>query len=81
LKRAIASLIQQIAAKAPGACPIVVSRDEILVECAADQAEAVVAWLRQAMLDGVVALRRRVPVVVAIGSGRTWADAAGRPGA
>ena len=68
-------------AEVPGACPILVSRDEIPVECDAGQATAVAAWLRQAMLDGMVALLRPVPVVVTIGTGRTWADATGRPGA
>jgi DNA polymerase I-like protein with 3'-5' exonuclease and polymerase domains len=45
--------------------------DEIVVECDAGQAEAV-AWLRQAMVDGMAPLIAPVPVVVDVSMGQTW---------
>lgn len=57
----------------PGAAPVIACHDEIVVECDAGQAEAVVAWLRQAMVDGMAPLIAPVPVVVEVSVGRSWA--------
>jgi DNA polymerase I-like protein with 3'-5' exonuclease and polymerase domains len=75
VKRALALLLER-RDQVPGACPILVCRDEILVECEAGQATAVAAWLRRAMVDGRSPLLRPVPVVVDMGTGQTWAEAA-----
>jgi DNA polymerase I-like protein with 3'-5' exonuclease and polymerase domains len=57
----------------PGAVPVIACHDEIVVECDADQAEAVAAWLRQAMVEGMAPLIAPVPVVVEVSVGRSWA--------
>jgi DNA polymerase I-like protein with 3'-5' exonuclease and polymerase domains len=51
---------------------VIACHDEI-VECDADQAEAVAAWLRQAMVDGMQLLIEPVPVVVEVSLGQSWA--------
>jgi DNA polymerase I-like protein with 3'-5' exonuclease and polymerase domains len=48
----------------PGGVPVIACHDEIVVECDADQAETVAAWLRQAMVEGMAPLIQPVPVVV-----------------
>jgi DNA polymerase-1 len=72
LKTALA-LLWERRAQAPGAFPVLVVHDEIVVECDQDQAESVASWLRQAMLDGMQSLLKRVPVEVEVKVGRTWA--------
>jgi DNA polymerase-1 len=57
----------------PGAFPVLVVHDEIVVEADADQADAAAAWLRQAMVDGMAPLIAPVPVEVEVKVGRTWA--------
>jgi DNA polymerase-1 len=56
----------------PGAFPVLFCHDEIVVECDAGQADAVKAWLRQAMLDGMAPLVDPVPVEVEVKTGWTW---------
>jgi DNA polymerase-1 len=56
-----------------GAVPVLVVHDEIVVEVDADRADAVAAWLKQAMLDGMATLVAPVQVEVEISVGRTWA--------
>jgi DNA polymerase I-like protein with 3'-5' exonuclease and polymerase domains len=46
--------------------------DEIVVECAADQAEAVAAWLQAAMVDAMAPFLDPVPVTVEVTVARTW---------
>jgi DNA polymerase I-like protein with 3'-5' exonuclease and polymerase domains len=46
--------------------------DEIVIECDAGQAEAAGAWLKQAMLDGMVPLAAPVPVEVEVTIAPTW---------
>ena len=48
----------------PTAVPVLAVHDEIVVECAAADAEAVKAWLVTAMTDGMAPLCHPVPVVV-----------------
>jgi DNA polymerase I-like protein with 3'-5' exonuclease and polymerase domains len=57
----------------PGAFPVMAVHDEIVVEADAGQADAVAAWLKQAMLDGMAPLIDPVPVGVEVTIGRTWA--------
>jgi DNA polymerase I len=71
LKQAMALLWEQ-REQCPGAFPVLVVHDEIVVECAAEQADAVSAWLRQAMLDGMAPLIDPVPVEVEVRVGQTW---------
>jgi DNA polymerase I-like protein with 3'-5' exonuclease and polymerase domains len=46
--------------------------DEIVVECDAGQADAVAAWLKGAMLDGMAPLAEPVPVEVEVKVAPTW---------
>jgi DNA polymerase I-like protein with 3'-5' exonuclease and polymerase domains len=71
LKLALALLWERRHA-VPGAVPILAVHDEIVVECALEQADAVSAWLQQAMLDGMAPLIDPVPVEVEVRVGRTW---------
>jgi DNA polymerase-1 len=71
LKLALA-LLWERRHEAPGAFPVAVVHDEIVVECEADQAGAAGAWLRQAMLDGMQPLIDPVPVEVEVKASRTW---------
>jgi DNA polymerase-1 len=59
-------------AECPGAFPVLLVHDEIVVECDEDQAETVSAWLKKAMADGMGPLIDPVPVEVEVGVGRTW---------
>jgi DNA polymerase-1 len=72
IKRALA-LLWERRHLCPGAIVVLVIHDEIVVECDADQIEAVMAWLRQAMIDGMAPLIHPVPVEVEIKVGTTWA--------
>jgi DNA polymerase-1 len=72
LKLALA-LLWERRAEVPGAFPVLTVHDEIVIECAADQAEAVRAWLQRAMLEAMEPLIAPVPVEVSISVGTTWA--------
>jgi DNA polymerase-1 len=72
LKQALA-LLWKRRGQCPGAFPVLVVHDEIVVECDEGQADAVSAWLKQAMLDGMAPLIAPVPVEVEVKVGRTWA--------
>jgi DNA polymerase-1 len=65
-------LLWERRALCPGAFPVLVVHDEIVVEAGADQAEAAAAWLRSAMFDGMAPLIDPVPVGVEVEVGRTW---------
>jgi len=71
LKLALA-LLWERRARVPGAFPVLVVHDEIVVECAQDQADTAATWLKQAMLDGMAPLIDPVPVEVEVKIGRTW---------
>jgi DNA polymerase-1 len=59
--------------RVPGAFPVLVVHDELVIECAADQAEAAQEWLRQAMFDAMAPLIDPVPVgEIEAQTGRTW---------
>jgi DNA polymerase-1 len=71
LKQALA-LLWERRAECPGAVPVLVVHDEIVVECDAGRADAVSAWLKTAMLDGMAALVAPVPVEVEVSVAPTW---------
>jgi DNA polymerase-1 len=71
VKRALA-LLWERRAEVPGAFPLLVVHDEIVVECDAEDAEAVKAWLQQAMLDGIAGWLEPVPVEVEVKIVSTW---------
>jgi DNA polymerase-1 len=74
IKRALA-LLWERRSNCPGAFPVLAIHDELVVECAADQAEAAKAWLENAMLDGMASLIAPVPVAVEVTVARTWGGA------
>ena len=71
LKQAL-GLLWERRGQCPGAVPVLVVHDEIVVECDAAQADAVAAWLKQAMLDGMASLVAPVPVEVEVQIAPTW---------
>jgi DNA polymerase-1 len=72
LKLALA-LLWERRQQCSGAFPVLAVHDEIVVECAAEQAEAAEAWLKQAMLEAMAPLIDSVPVEVEVQTARTWA--------
>jgi DNA polymerase-1 len=71
LKLALA-LLWERRDQVPGASPVLAVHDEVVVECAAEEAEKVAAWLRQAMLDGMAPLVEPVPVEVEVKVAPSW---------
>src|SRR5262245_34804847 len=59
----------------PGAFPVLAVHDEIVIEADADQADAVAAWLKRAMMDAMAPLIAPVPVEVEVKVGATWGGA------
>jgi DNA polymerase-1 len=74
MKRALALLYER-RAQCPDAFPVLVSHDEIVVECGEETGDATAAWLLRAMVDGMAPLLRPTPVPVQIGIGKTWRSA------
>lgn len=72
LKRALA-LLWERRTDCPGAFPVLLVHDEIVVECDAGRAEETADWVREAMRDGMAPLIDPVPVEVEVTTGRTWA--------
>lgn len=58
----------------PGAFPVLVVHDEIVVDCAEGQAEQVKQWLTQAMVDGMTPWLKPVPVRVDAKVVQTWGE-------
>jgi DNA polymerase-1 len=71
IKLALA-LLWERRARVPGAVPVAIVHDELLVECNQEQADQVATWLRQAMLDGMAPLIDPMPVEVDVTVARTW---------
>jgi DNA polymerase-1 len=71
LKVALA-LLWERRAEMPGAFPVLVVHDEIVIECDEGQADPACAWLRRAMLDGMAPLLDPVPVEVETTIARSW---------
>jgi DNA polymerase-1 len=66
------ALLWERRSQAPGAFPVLFVHDEIVVECDHDQADAVSAWLRQDMLDGMADWLTHVPVEVEVRTASAW---------
>ncbi len=63
----------------PGAVPVLVCHDEIVVECVAEKAAAVRVWLESAMVEGMDAVlsyvrEARVPVEVESQIVNAWGE-------
>jgi DNA polymerase I-like protein with 3'-5' exonuclease and polymerase domains len=63
----------------PGAVPVLVCHDEVVIECAAEQAADAKAWLEKAMIEGMDAVLNltdevHVPVEVETRIVRSWAE-------
>jgi DNA polymerase I-like protein with 3'-5' exonuclease and polymerase domains len=71
LKTALA-LLWERRADCPGAFPVLVVHDEIVVEADAGQADATAEWLKTAMVDGMAPLVAPVPVEVELVIAATW---------
>jgi DNA polymerase I len=71
LKRALALLWERRDA-CPGAFPVLLVHDEIVVECDEGKREEAAVWVRDAMRDGMAPLLAPVPVEVEVSAGRTW---------
>jgi DNA polymerase-1 len=78
LKLALA-LLWERRAECPGAVPVLVCHDELVVECDAEQAEDVRAWLKMAMIEGMDAVlngtyQTDVPLEVEARTTRSWGE-------
>ena len=76
LKLALA-LLWEHRDECPGAVPVLVCHDEVVVECEPEEAANVKAWLGKAMIDGMDTVlnsagQRRVPVEVGARVARSW---------
>jgi DNA polymerase-1 len=56
----------------PGAFPVLVVHDDLVVEADAAQAEAAASWLKGAMVDAMAPMISPVPVEVEVKVARTW---------
>jgi DNA polymerase-1 len=73
------ALLWELRDGCPGAVPILVCHDEVVVECDADQTEDVKVWIKKAMIEGIDAIMHgrgevNVPVEVEARIGRTWGE-------
>jgi DNA polymerase I len=78
LKLALA-LLWERRSECPGAVPVLVCHDEIVIECDAKQAADAKAWLEKAMIDGMEAIMNgtikvHVPVEVESRIARSWGE-------
>jgi DNA polymerase-1 len=80
LKLALA-LLWERRDECPGTVPVLAVHDEIVVECDEDKVEVAHAWLKAAMIEGMVRALNEpdaedpdVPVEVEIKIGKSWAD-------
>src|SRR5215218_744433 len=78
LKLALA-LLWERRAECPGAVPVLVCHDEVVVECDADEAAGAKAWLEKVMIEGMDAVMNGageapVPVKVDARIARSWGE-------
>src|SRR3712207_3233125 len=78
LKLALA-LLWERRGECPGAVPVLVCHDEVVVECDAEKAADVKAWLEKAMIEGMDAVMNGtdevdVPVEVEARIVRSWSE-------
>jgi DNA polymerase-1 len=74
--KAALTLLWQRRGEVPGARPVMLIHDELVVECDAAQADAAKEWVRRAMVDGMADLLDPVPVEVEVRVGETWGGGA-----
>jgi DNA polymerase-1 len=63
----------------PGAVPVLVCHDEVVVECDIEQTAHVEAWLKRAMIEGMDTIlngtgEEKVPVEIEGRIASTWGD-------
>jgi DNA polymerase I len=78
LKLALA-LLWERRGECPEATPVLVCHDEVIVECDAEQAADVKAWLEKAMIEGMRAVLNgtdevEIPVEVEARIAKTWGE-------
>ena len=78
MKLALA-LLWERRGECPGAVPVLVCHDEVVVECEAEQAADAKAWLERAMTEGMDTVLNgiddlRVPVEAEVRISRTWGE-------
>jgi DNA polymerase I len=78
LKLALA-LLWERRAECPGAVPVLVCHDEVVVECDEDRGEETKHWLKKAMIEGMEAVLNgtdevHVPVEVEAWMARSWGE-------
>jgi DNA polymerase I-like protein with 3'-5' exonuclease and polymerase domains len=76
LKRVLA-LLWERRNECPGAVPVLVCHDELIVECDAEQAADAKTWLEKAMIEGMDAVMTgtdevHVPIEVEARIARSW---------
>jgi DNA polymerase-1 len=71
IKRALA-LLWERRDQCPGASPVLIVHDEIVIECDEAEADAVATWLKAAMVEAMAPLIEPVPVEVEVKMGRSW---------
>jgi DNA polymerase-1 len=75
----VLGLLWERRGECPGAMPVLVCHDEIVIECDAEQAADVKTWLEGAMIEGMDAVinsagKARVPVEVEARIARSWGE-------
>jgi|SRR5215204_3823298 len=73
------ALVWERSGECPGAVPVLVCHDEVVVECDVEQAGDVKAWLEKAMFEGMEAVLNstdevHVPVEVEGRIASSWAE-------
>jgi DNA polymerase-1 len=73
------TLLWESRSEYPGAVPVLVCHDEVIVECDAEQAVDVQAWLEKAMIEGLDTILNgmnegHIPVVVEGQIARSWRE-------
>jgi DNA polymerase-1 len=70
--KAALALLWERRSEVPGAFPVLIVHDEIVIEADAGQADVAAAWLQKAMVDAIAPLIDPVPVVVETKIGQSW---------
>jgi DNA polymerase I len=73
------ALLWERRGECPGALPVLVCHDEVVVECEADKAADARTWLEEAMIEGMDAVMNgtdevHVPVEVEARIARSWGE-------
>jgi len=71
------TLLWERRGECPGAVPVLVCHDELVIECDAERTADAKAWLEKAMIEGMDAItngRDEVPVEVEARIARSWGE-------